>query len=59
MKYGYVEMNSINNENYHNLLSEYYLRPYEEKKISEKEFEEKSEKILDDLKNILESFEEK
>jgi len=59
MKYGYVEMDSINNENYHNLLSEYHLRPYEEKKISEKEFEEKSKEILDELKNILNLFEGK
>ena len=59
MKYGYVEMDSINNENYHNLLSEYHLRPYEEKKISEKEFEEKSNEILDELKNILNLFEGK
>jgi len=59
MKYGYVEMDSINNENYYNLLSEYHLRPYEEKKISEKEFEEKSKEILDELKNILNLFEGK
>lgn len=59
MKYGYVEMDSINNENYHNLLSEYHLRPYEEKKISEKEFEEKLKEILDELKNIFNLFEGK
>jgi type I restriction-modification system DNA methylase subunit len=59
MKYGYVEMDSINNENYHNLLSEYHLRPYEEKKISKEEFEEKSKEILDELKNILNLFEGK
>jgi type I restriction-modification system DNA methylase subunit len=53
IKYGYVEMDSINDENYHNLLSEYYLRPYEEKKISEKEYDKKSKEIIDNLKNIL------
>jgi len=59
MKYGYSRMGSINNKNYYNLLSEYYLRPYEEKKISEKKFDEKSKEIFDDLKNILELFEGK
>jgi len=57
MKYGFVKMDSISDENYNNLISEYYLRPYEEKKISEKKFKGKSKEILDDLKNILELFE--
>jgi type I restriction enzyme M protein len=54
MKFGYVEMDYVKNENYHNLISEYHLRPYEEKKISEKEFEDQSRKILDKLKKYFE-----
>ncbi len=57
IKYGFIEMKLISDENYFNLLSEYYLRPYAEKKISEKEFEENTLKIVDDLKNIIKLFE--
>lgn len=54
IKYGYVEITSIADQNYYNLLSEYHLRPYEEKKITEKEFELSSKDIFNDLKNMLE-----
>jgi type I restriction-modification system DNA methylase subunit len=54
LKYGYVTINSVNKENYHNLLSEFHLRPYELKKISEIEFEKRSNEIFAELKNILE-----
>ena len=54
MKYGYVEMAEVNEENYHNLLSEYHLRPYKEKRISEEDFDKRTEEILKKLKNIFE-----
>lgn len=54
VKCAYVEMNSVNDRNYFNLLSEYYLRPYEEKKITKKKFEQRTKDIFNDIKNILE-----
>jgi len=52
MKCGYVEMEHVNDSNYHNLLSEYHLRPYEEKKITEKELDEKLKGILLEMKSL-------
>jgi len=52
MKCGYVEMNSVNDTNYHNLLSEFYLRPYEDKKITENEFDKILGEILDEVKSL-------
>jgi len=37
-KYGYVDMEKVNDENFHNLLSEYHLRPIVKRKISQNEF---------------------
>ena len=48
-KYGFVEMNEINKNNFYNLLSEHYLRPYKVLKISKKEFDDKITKLLSDL----------
>lgn len=45
MKYGYVETSRVRKENFHNLLSESHLRPYKEKKITTKEFEEQLKEI--------------
>lgn len=59
MKCGYVEINAINDTNYHNLLSEYHLKPHEEKKITEKEFDCKMEEILIEIKYLLKSLEGK
>ncbi len=56
MKCGYINIEAVNETNYHNLLSEYHLRPYEEKKINEKEFDSKSEEILRELRVFLKSF---
>jgi len=56
-KYGYVEMGKINRENYHNLLSEYHLRPYKERRISEEDFDKRTEEIFERLKKIFEDVE--
>jgi predicted RNA-binding protein Jag len=53
MKCGYVNVDAVNETNYHNLLSEYHLRPYEEKIITEREFNSKSEKIIQELSAFL------
>jgi type I restriction enzyme M protein len=58
-KCAYVEMASVNKTNYHNLLSEYYLRPYEEKKIAESEFNKRLQEILDEVKSLSTSIEVK
>jgi len=47
MKYGYVDMNQINEDNFHNLLSEFYLRPLTMDKITEKEFDNRIASIMD------------
>ena len=52
-------MASVNKTNYHNLLSEYYLRPYEEKKIVESEFDKRLQEILDEVKSLTASIEVK
>jgi len=53
MKCGYVNVGAVNETNYHNLLSEYHLRPYEKKIITEREFNSKSEKIIQELNAFL------
>ncbi len=53
MKYEYVYMEDINEENFYNLLSEFQLRPYQIKKITKKEFENKLNNILQEFKEIL------
>ena len=52
-KCGYVTIDSINTINYHNLLSEYHLRPYEEKKITEAQFESQLAAILSEMDSSL------
>jgi len=59
MKCRYIGTDLINNTNYHNLLSEYYLRPYEEKKIAENEFDNKLQEILDEIKSLPKFIEDK
>jgi len=56
LKYGYVDIKSIKSENYHNLLSEFHLRPYKEKKISEYDFDQKSNDILKEFKKLINSY---
>lgn len=51
----YVEMDSINDSNYYNLISEYYLRPYERKSITIEEFDEQLNDILVRTKQLINS----
>lgn len=51
-KCGYVIIDSTNTTNYHNLLSEYHLRPYEEKKITEAQFDEHLAAILAEMDSL-------
>lgn len=53
MKYGYAEMGQVNKENFYNLLSEFHLRPYRMKKITQKKFDNKLNKIMRELKSII------
>lgn len=53
MKYGYVEMNKIEEHNFHNLLSEFHLRPIVEKHISKEQYTEKLKEIKLDISNLL------
>ena len=53
-KGGFIKMKDINAKNFHNLLPEFYLRPYEPKFISIKEFNKELLSIKDNLKSILE-----
>lgn len=52
-KYGFVPMALVNADNFHNLLSEFHLRPSISPLISEKEFDVRSLQLLDNLKAIL------
>ena len=52
MKCGYVEAALVNDANYHNLLSEYYLRPYEEKRITEEQFDKRFKEITDKFNDL-------
>jgi hypothetical protein len=47
-----VKINKVNEENFHNLLSEFYLRPYPVKKLTEKEFESKLDGIINKIKTL-------
>lgn len=53
-KYSYVPMSEVNEENYHNLLSEYHLRPYKVEEIEEEEFEEKIQEVKKEIKTLKE-----
>lgn len=52
----YVEMNLINENNYYNLISEYYLRPYETKQITIDEFDTELNALLDQVQDIIKVF---
>jgi len=52
LKYGFVEIEKVNEENFYNLLSEYHLRPYQLKQIKESDFELNLKKIQGKLKGI-------
>ncbi|MCK6259509.1 SAM-dependent methyltransferase [Fictibacillus sp. KIGAM418] len=51
-KSGFVMVSNINEENYYNLLPEFYLRPYEPKYITLKELDREIETIEGILKDI-------
>jgi len=53
LKYGFVEIDRINKDNFYNLLSEYHLRPYKLKRIKENKFNEKLNKIKEEIKTLL------
>lgn len=56
MKCQFVNMNEINEETFHNLLSEFHLRSYEFKKATLEEVEDKFNKLLMDLEGVLKDF---
>ena len=51
-KYGYVEMEKVNSENFHNLLSEYHLRPILKRRIDKKEFNTSVSSILKQISDL-------
>jgi len=51
-KYGYVEISEINEHNFYNLLSEFYLRPITCKEITPKEFDEILEGIFEEYRKF-------
>lgn len=52
MKYGYIEMKNICEDNFYNLLSEFHLRPVVIKKVKENEFDKLIESTLTELLSI-------
>ncbi|MDP2797394.1 MAG: N-6 DNA methylase [Methanoregula sp.] len=52
MKYGFVEIEKINKENFKNLLSEFYLRSISFNVLTKKEFIDNSDKIIKQLSKI-------
>ena len=56
MKYGYVEIDKIEKHNFHNLLSEFYLRPISENHIPKEQYAEKLEEIRLELSHLLDEF---
>jgi type I restriction-modification system DNA methylase subunit len=57
-KYGFVEMKDVNNDNFHNLLSEFYLRPVivETKTIGE--FNDSFDELMEKLKKLIKKADE-
>ena len=53
-KYKFVLMKNINKNNFYNLLSEFHLRPYENKKISQITLDNKLQTIKSNLIQLLE-----
>jgi type I restriction enzyme M protein len=51
-KYGYVEMKDVNENNFYNLISEFHLRPYIAKPITDKQIESSISELNEKLKNI-------
>ncbi|MDD5473174.1 MAG: N-6 DNA methylase [Candidatus Methanoperedens sp.] len=55
MKYGYVEMEKVTDENFHNLLSEFHLRPIIKTKITKKDFDKNISMSLKQIYELKES----
>ena len=53
MKYGYVEIERVNEENFYNLLSEFHLRPIKINRMKKEEYLQKLKEIGKNLKNIV------
>lgn len=51
-KFGWAEMKNVNDTNFYNLLSEFHLRPYKTKRITESEFESKLNEINKSLGSL-------
>lgn len=45
-KYGFVEIEKVNEDNFFNLLSEYYLRPYKMKRLTKDAFDKEFDQLL-------------
>ncbi len=58
-KCGFVEMSRINDSNYHNLLSEYHLRPLTYEEIDEATFNRRFDEILTEVKKLGENGDER
>lgn len=57
MKYGYVCIENVNEENFYNLLSEFHLRPLVSKKESTiKEFDDQLKKLAGETKKIFDGY---
>lgn len=54
MKYSFVEMDEVNEENFHNLLSEFHLRPAIARRIKMEDFDNLIAKTMDEI-SLLES----
>ena len=53
LKYGFVEMEKVSSDNFHNILSEFHLRPYKARIITEKDLNKEIECIQDKMQSIL------
>lgn len=52
LKCGFVVMDKVNKDNFHNLLSEFHLRPVTVEKINEGEFNNAIVEIIDELSSL-------
>lgn len=51
-KGGFIAIDKINDQNYHNLLPEYYIRPYEPSYIKIQQFDEQINDVINELHSI-------
>ncbi len=52
-RYGFVSMNNVNVDNFHNLLSEFHLRPIITEKKTISEFNDSFDGLMDKLKKLI------